>query len=318
MRRIYTLEPLNSNIIEEITNITGDEIVIIDRQSFPLKSEMHASIEYLIARDRDAISDIIDVCPNLKFLFIVSTGVEKLPFSKLADHDVTVCNTSGINSTIMSEYVMGYILAQSVRIRENLENQQKHFWKRFQCVDSLSDKTLLVIGAGRTGQKIAEKAKVFGMRTLGIKNHISKVPNFDEVSNLDSLNKYLQDSDYVVCTIPLTPQTEGLFDYHKFSQMKPTATFINVSRGRIINQNDIKKALKNGLLSAAVLDVYETEPIASNDELWETPNLIMTPHSSGRLENFMETAMSHFFIPNYKTFINGKVPPNKVNLRNGY
>ena len=315
---IHTLEPLSSSLIEEVTKTTGDDIVILDRHSFPTELEICNSIKYLIARDRDSISDILDICPNMNFLFIVSTGIENLPFSKLIARQVTVCNTGGINSTIMSEYVMAYILSHSVRIRENLENQQKHFWKKFQCVDSLRDKTLLVIGAGRTGQKIAEKSKVFGMKTIGIKNHISKVPHFDEVSNLESLDKYLQESDYVVCTIPLTPQTEGLFDYSKFIQMKSTAIFVNISRGKIVNQSDIKRALANGLLSAAVLDVYETEPIASDDDLWDTPNLIMTPHSSGRLENFMDVAISDYFIPNFQAFINGNVLLNKVNLHDGY
>lgn len=317
MRTVHSIEPLKPHLLSLIKEETGGNVSYIDRLTFFDCKDEHSKVEVMICRDRDNVSSIIDACPNLKMLFIVSTGVEKLPFDKLRNSNVVVGNTGGVNCDIMSQYAMGYILSQSARVCENLINQKNHYWKKFQCVDSLEGKNLLIVGAGRTGQLIAAKATPFGMNCVGIKNHISELANFQEVTTLENLDKYLAWADFVVCTIPLTPSTVGLFNYDRFCKMKPTATFINISRGKHVVTTDLIRALKEEKLKSAILDVFETEPIPQDSELWDLPNLYLTPHSSGRLENFMDEAI-HYFINNYNAFLEGKVLPNKVNLTDGY
>lgn len=319
INKIHSIEPLEKYLIDKIHNGAKTETIILDRKTFPhnLSENELSDIQVLICRDRDKIDSIIDACKNLKFIFIVSTGVEKLPFQKLIQHNIRVANTGGVNANIMSEYVIGYILSQSVRICENLTNQTKHYWKKYQCVDSLSGKNLLIVGAGRTGQLIAEKAKVFKMNIIGVKKHITDVINFDRIISLNNIDDYLSWADYIVCTIPLTPETEHLFDYNRFSKMSKKCCFINISRGKLIKQDDLIDTLKKGNIKSAILDVYETEPVSPNSELWDTPNLYMTPHSSGRLENFLDYAIN-YFIKNMNAYNNNHRMPNELNLENGY
>lgn len=317
--RIHSIEPLQQYLIDRISKETKADVVLLDRNTFPnnLSENELSNIKVLICRDRDKVSNIIDVCANLKFIFIVSTGVEKLPFNKLIQRNIRVANTGGVNADIMSEYVIGYILSQSVRICENLINQTKHYWKKYQCVDSLSGKNLLIVGAGRTGQLIAEKAKVFKMNIIGVKKHITSIPNFDKIISLNDIEEYLHWADYIVCTLPLTPDTEFLFDENKFSKMSEECCFINISRGKLIKQNDLINILKEGKIKSAILDVYEVEPVSSNSDLWDTPNLYMSPHSSGRLENFLDHAID-YFIKNMNAYNNNNKMPNELDLENGY
>ena len=317
MRIIHTIEPLKPHLLALIHEKTGSSVISLDRQAFINFREEYSKVEVMICRDRDDVSSIIDFCPNLKMLFIVSTGVEKLPFDKLQNSNILVSNTGGVNCGIMSQYAMGYILSQSVRVCENLINQKNHHWKKYQCVDSLEGKNLLIVGAGRTGQLIAAKAVSFGINCIGIKNHISELANFIEITTLDNLDKYLSWADFVVCTIPLTPATTNLFNYDRFCRMKSTATFINISRGKHVVTLDLIRALKEEKIKSAILDVFEEEPLPPKSELWDLPNLFISPHSSGRLENFMDEAI-RCFINNYNAFQKGEPLPNTVNLTDGY
>lgn len=311
--KIYSLEPLSDQAITELVEGLNCNIEIISRDAI----EYNPTVHILICRDRDNWSIILSSFPNLRFIFIVSVGVEKLPFKELINRDIVVANPGGINAGIMSEYVMATVLAHSTRIIENVDNQRLHIWKKFQCVDSLSDKTILIIGAGRTGRLIAQKSKAFNMKVIGIKKHITKEENFDSVFGMDSLDTSLSKADYVVCTIPLTNETINLFDYSRFSKMKNTGYFINISRGGLIVQDDLVQALKNGIIGGAALDVFKVEPIDPECDLWDVHGLFVTPHSSGRLENFIDKTIP-YIVRNIKSYMKNEPLPNKVNLEDGY
>jgi len=313
---VFSIEPLSPEQIQQIEFHTNGIVTILSRDFWSFW-ELMPQIEVLIARDRDAISQIVNVCPNLKFLFIVSTGVERLPFEQLRERRILVANTGGVNSEIMSNYVMAYILADSARIEENLRNQSIHHWKRYQCVDGLLDKTILIAGAGRVGTLIAKKAECFGMRSIGIKRDVMPVAHFQKVTSLESMCDMLPMADYVVCCLPLTPKTRKIFDVVAFEKMKSSSMFINVSRGACVNEHDLMDALKKSKIRRAVLDVFGNEPLTPDSPLWDIPNLWLSPHSSGRLENFMDEAIQ-YFVENYLAYKNQKELPNRVDLVNGY
>ena len=316
-KTVYSIEPISKESSDMIERELCCRYCYIERQIFLKKIEMHKDISVLICRDRDAVSEIIDYCPSLKFLFIVSTGVEKLPFKKLQERGIAVANTGGVNAPIMSEYAMAYILSQSARVCENLRNQMGNIWKKFQCVESLENKYLLIVGAGRTGRLLAAKAKAFGMKVVGIKRCVSNQENFDLIASLEDLDLYLSNADYVVLTIPSTSETKYLFDYARFKKMKKNAVFINISRGSLVNERDLVNALKDRLIGCAILDVFENEPLPPSSEMWQMDNLIITPHSSGRLTDFMDRAM-RCFVNNMKAFEKNESLPNKVDLNAGY
>ena len=313
---VFSIEPLSDWQKEYVEKHAMCKVVLLDREN-AMTSKPLFDVEVLIARDRDNVEHLMDNFPNLKFLFIVSTGVEKLPFKRLDDANIYVANTGGINSEIMSQYAIAYILADSARVCENFSNQEKHYWKPYQCVDSLEGKTILIVGVGRTGKLIAHKARALGMNCLGVKKHPIESPEFEKMVRLEQMEQLLPQADYVVCCLPLTPETKDVFAKGLFERMKSTAMFINLSRGKCVNIKDLVRALSEGVIKRAVLDVFPTEPIDADSELWDVPNLWITPHSSGRLENFMDEAMK-YFVDNYIAFINNTKLPNEVNLKNGY
>ena len=314
---VYSIEPISKDSSGLIEQELDCRYCYIERQHFFQRTDIHGNISILICRDRDAVSEIIDCCSSLKFLFIVSTGVEKLPFRKLLERGIVVANTGGLNAPIMSEYAMAYILSQSARVCENLKNQIKGIWKKFQCVDSLENKNLLIVGAGRTGRLLAKKAKAFSMNVVGIKKHVSKQDYFDQVDSLENIDSHLNKADFVVLTIPTTPETKQMFNYERFRKMKKNAVLINISRGALVNQGELVKALKEELIGCAILDVFEEEPLPPSSEMWQLDNLIITPHSSGRLTDFMDQAI-HCFVDNMKAFSINEPLPNKVDLNAGY
>lgn len=313
---VFSIEPLSDWQKEYVEKHAMCKVVLLDREN-AMTSKPLFEVEVLIARDRDNVEHLMDNFPNLKFLFIVSTGVEKLPFKRLDNANIHVANTGGINSEIMSQYAIAYILADSTRVCENFSNQEKHYWKPYQCVDSLEGKTILIVGVGRTGKLIAHKARALGMNCLGVKKHPIESAEFEKIVKLEQMEQLLPQADYVVCCLPLTPETQDVFAKELFEKMKSTAMFINLSRGKCVNIKDLVKALSGGIIKRAVLDVFPMEPVDADSELWDVPNLWITPHSSGRLENFMDEAMK-YFVDNYIAFINNTKLPNEVNLKNGY
>lgn len=317
MKGLYSIEPLTQHQVERIESTTGCLVNCVNRLDFAEMADVHPLVEVLICRDRDDVAGIASACPNLKFIYIVSVGVEKLPFELLRNRGIVVANAGGVNAEIMSQYALAYILSQSARVCENLENQREGRWKKFQCVDDLRGSTLLIVGAGRVGSLIATKAHAFGMRVIGVKNHVRPIDGFEKVVGLDCLDKELADADYVVCSIPLTPATEGIFDAKRFAAMKATATFVNISRGGLVDEQALVDALHAHVIKAAVLDVFQNEPIPCDSPLWRCRGLYVTPHSSGRLENFMDASIEQF-AKNLRAYIDGAQLPNEVDLADGY
>lgn len=318
MNSIYSFEPLTAKQVSYIESLPNCKVCLLDRHNYIEECRNHRDMEILVCRDRDNILDVLNECRKLKFIFIVSTGVEKLPFKTLRDRSVIVSNTGGVNCRIMSEYAIGAVLAHSTRVYENMLNQSKHYWKKYQCVDSVEGKVLLLVGAGRTGKLISKIGRILGMECRGIKRDISKgSENFDHISTLEDLDEELSIADYVVCTLPLTDATRNLFDINRFQKMKKEAIFINISRGKLVVQGDLVKALRRGIIAGAILDVYEKEPLCPDDDLWDVPNLHLTPHSSGRLEDFMDRAIECCAL-NLSAYLGGKTIPNLIDLENEY
>lgn len=271
----------------------------------------------IIARVRDIDEKTLAACKNLELLYIISAGVQGLPFETLRRRGIAVANVGDISASAISEYVLGAMLLFSARFLFSINNQRKKHWQRYQTTQSLAGKRLLVAGAGKIGQAVAAKAKSFAMETVGIRQTPAPTPHFDSVATLDAMPSLLGGCDFVVCTLPLTNATEGLFGRQTFLCMRPDAVFINVSRGSILVQDDLIWALENKKLAGAVLDVFEKEPLPAQSPLWECENVVITPHSSGRTEQFMYAAVSAF-VPNLKAHLAGLPLPGKVNLDKHY
>ena len=314
--RCISIEPLKKEWVQDVNKKCGIEIKFLDgtdRENW----ERIQKCELLICRDRDLSVKFLDEFVTLKYIYIVSAGVEKLPFEYLKKRNILVMNSGGASDAAMSDYVIGAMLLFSSNFKECIENKMKKHWKKFLYSNSLRDKKILIVGAGRIGCAIAQKAKAMGMLVYGIKRSRTEIPYFDKIFSLQNMKTILPLADYIVCTIPLTEETMYLFDMDKFELMNSNAIFINVSRGKIIKENDLINALKENKIRAAVLDVFETEPLPQESKLWDLDNVIITPHSSGRIENFLEYSMD-IFSRNMNCLLQQKNIPNLIDLDRGY
>lgn len=280
------------------------------------QSKMLGDADVLISNNMINVSTL-NQCKKLKFLFIMSAGVETLPFEVLKEKNILVANASGFHAPQMSEQALGVMLAFSRSIRHAIQNQQKHYWEPHQSVNTLMGKTLCIVGTGSIGKGVAKKAAVFGMNVIGVKRHASAVEGFSEIYGIENLLQALPRANYILLLTPLTKETYHLFDEEQFASMKKEAVFINFSRGDTVNEDVLIKALSSKKIAGAALDVCHEEPLAPSSPLWDMENVIITPHTAGFVPDYASHAIS-VLIPNLIAFRKGEALPTQVNLTAQY
>lgn len=258
---------------------------------------------------------------NLKWVHVTAAGVDRIP-EDILNSDILITNSSGVHSIPIAEHVFVFILMFERQVHKSFRVQiEEKKWIRDYKILSVSElhgKTIGIIGLGAIGKKIAELAKAFDMKVLAVvRNLREKDDNVDELYPTDGLDKVLQNSDYVVVCLPLTKETYHLFDYEKFIEMKPSAYFINIGRGKVVNEKDLIKVLKGDVIAGAGLDVFEEEPLPSDSELWKLENVIITPHYSGWTPYYMNRVID-IFCENLKAYLKKKKMPNLIDKELGY
>lgn len=188
-------------------------------------------------------------------------------------------HSPGANAPEVAEFAFSFILWSAKRLGDFQAQQRAREWKLLD-LQSLSDKTVLIIGLGAIGSHIARYAKGFGMRVLGLRQSSTTVEHVDQQGTLADLQVFLPEADFVVLALPLTSQTQGLIGKAELARMKPSATLMNIARGAIVDIGAVRDALTSGQLRQACLDVLPTEPWPKDDPLWEVPNLFLTPHNA--------------------------------------
>ena len=233
--------------------------------------------------------------PHLKWIHTYSAGVEKLLSHEVfCQSDILLTNSRGIHGIPMAEHVLGTMLASSRCLIEAWENQKAHVWKRLTDPDELFGKTAAIIGLGSIGREVAKHLKNMGMRIVAVKQKESTEPFVDQLFTIDHLSDALSCADYIIVTLPLTPQTKKLFNTHTFHMMKENAFFINVSRGDVVEEDDLVEALRSKCIRGASLDVFATEPLPEDSPLWGVPNLFITPHYSAISPMYLDRSLKIF------------------------
>lgn len=225
--------------------------------------------------------------PRLKFIQSISAGVDQYDRAVLAGAGIRLASAQGANANAVSEHAISLILAIARRLPEARDNQARKHWRGMigdltKREDELGGKTLLVVGIGRIGGRLARLAKAFGMNVIGLRQDPSKgAEGADEIHGMDALMVQLPRADYVALTCALTPETRGLMGTAQFAAMKPASILVNVARGAVCVEADLVAALASGHLGAAALDVTAEEPLAEASPLWSMPNVFITPHTGG-------------------------------------
>jgi phosphoglycerate dehydrogenase-like enzyme len=263
--------------------------------------------------------NILARSPKLRWIQVMSAGVEHFLDADMRSSRVKLTNVSGIHAVPMGEFVLGLMLMftkQSVTCME-LKNEKK--WTRL-TPGVLKSKTVGIIGLGSIGREIARLAGAFQMKVIATSRSagkFSRAQNVDSLLPAERLPELLQLSDFVVLSVPFTTETEKLIGEKELRMMKPTAFLINIARGGIIHEPSLVKALQEHWIAGAGLDVFATEPLPNNSPLWDIPNVIFSPHISGVRQDYA-LAATHVFIDNLQRYLEKRRLRNVVNKKRGY
>ena len=221
----------------------------------------------------------LDAFPNLKYIQLTAAGMDRVPLERIRQRGIELRNAAGVYSIPMAEFALWGVLELYKQGRFFAENQRLHRWEKHRSLRELSGKTVLIVGCGSVGSECARRFAAFGCKVLGVARTGRQQADFEAVFPMTELPRLLPDADILVLALALNEDTRHLFDEDKLARMKAGSILVNLSRGAILVEKALEKAL-DGPLSGAVLDVFETEPLPEASPLWEKENLIITPHNS--------------------------------------
>jgi phosphoglycerate dehydrogenase-like enzyme len=268
-----------------------------------------SNTDVLVARSLP--KDVIKRAPKLKWIQMTFAGMERIVQDKdLVDSPVKLTNASGIQAPAISEYVVTLMLAFNKHLPQYAQLKQEKKWQPSTMV-SLEGQTVGILGLGNIGKETAKRANDRPRKLMRARN-VDKL-----VSGAKGIAEIFKSGDFVVSTLPSTPETAGMIGEKQLRTMKPSAYLINISRGAVVDEPVLIKALKEKWIAGAGLDVFATEPLPKENELWNLPNTILSPHTCGRLDD-TDSMVTDLFCNNLKKFMAGRRLINLVDKKAGY
>lgn len=265
--------------------------------------------------------DLVSRAERLEWLQLWSAGADSLlRRPEVMDSDVVITNSAGVHAVPISEHVFAYLLAFARGMHRAVRDQVAGRWQAQREADlfELYDKTMLIVGAGHIGARIAALGDAFGMRVIAVRRDATRpVPGAAEVHATEALDELLPTADFVVSTAPLTPETRGMFGARQFAAMRSSAYLVNIGRGGTIEETHLVAALRSGQIAGAGLDVFEQEPLPADSPLWGMDNVIITSHYAGATPRYAERVLE-IFLDNLRRFQAGEELRNVVDRRLGY
>lgn len=218
--------------------------------------------------------------PNLRFVQLTSAGLDRAPVEEFAARGVALFNARGVYSIPLAEWVVMQLLQVTKRARFFLRNQDERRWQKARDLRELAGRTACIVGFGDVGCEVAKRLRAFDVRIVAVDATPTDSPLADEAIGVDALGAALATADFVVLTVPLTPDTRHLIDDATIALMKPDAVLVNVSRGGVIDEDALIRALEAGRFAGVALDVFENEPLDPASPLWGFERVLITPHNS--------------------------------------
>jgi phosphoglycerate dehydrogenase-like enzyme len=260
-------------------------------------------------------NELIASSPKLRFIQSVSAGTDQYDKPALAAAGIRLASAQGANERAVAEHAMALILALTRQIHLARDNQKAGQWRpmigdRARREDELGGKTMVIVGLGRIGLRLAALAAAFDIRVIGVRRQPEPHPDIEAIVRPDQLHEVMAQADIVALTCPLTPETEGLINAAALAAMKPSAFLVNVARGKVVDEAALIAALAENRIAGAGLDCTVEEPLPAASPLWAMPQVVVTPHSAGETRAY-ETNVVDLLLENLGRFRRGEV------LRNG-
>ena len=256
---------------------------------------------------------------NLQWIQSTGAGVDRLLTPELIASDVIVTNAQSLHAMQISEHVLAMMLALARDFQQIFLAQREHVWRPpvFHPF-CLEGQTLGVVGVGGIGGETARLCAGFGMTVLGVDPRLPEpTEGVAELHRPEALLEVLPRADFVLVTVPETPETQGMFAWTQFEAMKETAFFINIGRGATTVLDDLVEALRAGEIAGAGLDVFQVEPLPEGHPLWTTPGVLITPHVAG-VGPYLDDRRTELFVDNCKRFDEGRPLRNLVDEANWF
>jgi len=275
-----------------------------------------ANSDILVAWDFSTIN-LKKVAPNLKWIHVISAGVEHLhPLDWMFD-GLVLTNSSGAHTKKAGEYGLMSILMLQNHMTKIITNQKNNsFVSLFS--NPIAGKTVVLVGTGNLGTSMAKLVAPLGVNIIGVNKRGRITEGCSKVISIDKIDTVLPDADFLYLAVPETPETKNLISKERLNMLKPTCGIVNIGRQSVMDYDVLCEKLSNDEIAGAILDVFTHEPIEKNSKLWNIPNLVITPHvSSDDNGNYVKLILN-IFIKNLKLFIENKELSNQVDKKLGY
>ena len=275
-----------------------------------------ANSDILVAWDFSTIN-LKKVAPNLKWIHVISAGVEHLhPLDWIFD-GLVLTNSSGAHTKKAGEYGLMSILMLQNHMTKIITNQKNNsFVSLFS--NPIAGKTVVLVGTGNLGTSMAKLVAPLGVNIIGVNKRGRITEGCSKVISIDKIDTVLPDADFLYLAVPETPETKNLISKERLNMLKPTCGIVNIGRQSVMDYDVLCEKLSNNEIAGAILDVFTHEPIEKNSKLWDIPNLVITPHvSSDDNGNYVKLTLD-IFIKNLKLFIENKELSNQVDKKLGY
>lgn len=245
----------------------GHEIVFLQQEADPLPCDP-AWVEGTICNGL-FLHHSIEVFPNLRFIQLTSVGFDRVPLDYVREKGIEIHNARGVYSVPMAEFAIAGVLSIYKDLPRFQRQQDAHVWQKNRELRELAGKRVVIVGCGDVGAECAKRFQAFGCQVVGVNRTVKELRYFDRIVSLDALSREIETADVLIVTLALTAETRGLV---KACQLKPDAVLVNISRGPVVELED--------LCCAAVLDVFAEEPLDPQSPLWDAEKVLITPHNS--------------------------------------
>jgi len=242
-------------------------------------------------------NELLEGAERLRFIQAIGAGTDQFPREELHKRGIRLASARGVNARAVAEHAMALMLALNRRLPEARDNQTKRVWREMigdlsRREDELAGKTLLIVGLGDIGGRLARLAKAFDMRVVGLRRELVMGKGAaDAVHRMDELKAQLPGADFVALTVPLSAETTNLIDAEALGIMKPSAYLINVARGRVVDEAALVEALAAHRIAGAGIDVTIEEPLPENSPLWAMEHVLVTPHTAGETRRYEDNVI---------------------------
>jgi phosphoglycerate dehydrogenase-like enzyme len=314
-----------------ISNPTASYLPLLDRLPEPVTIHTGNDPEFLAEHAPDAdvilaggvkpdlLRDVFPLARRVRWVHSMWAGVEKILFPELIESPAVLTNGRGVFRDGLAEFSIAAILFFAKDLRRLVRNQEAGRWEQFD-VQEIRKQVLGIVGYGEIGRETARLARALGLQIHAVRRRATDSSADSYVHRqfpLSELHAMLAGCDYVLAATPLTPQTRGMIGAAELAAMKPSAVIVNVGRGPVIDEPALIRALEEGHLKGAALDVFDTEPLPEGHPFYRLPNVLLSPHSADHTVGWINLGMEKF-IDNFILFREGRELDNIVDKKAGY